>query len=136
MQVTCIVKGAAARKYPGYTYRRPIKAPIDMWQLDPERLHPAHEYPRSTNAPSAPTLQIDELADCVVGIGPRGVDGMALVQVRMRPNQFTAASVELPVCAFDVSHAFTLRHEWVDEALRRAFGAGSEEAQPDRTEES
>lgn len=129
MEMICTVRGPAASRHPAFTYRKPIRATIDIWQLDPERLHPANEYPRSVNPPSAPTLRIEELADCAVRLGRAGTDGLSLLQVVMQPNEFTAARKELLVCEFSVSNAFTLRHEYVDEALRRVFGAGSEEGQ-------
>lgn len=117
-----MVQGEAARLYAGYTYRKPVMVRVDAWQLDPERLHPAHEYPRSVNAPSQPNTQAVELADYSVRVGAAGDDGMSLVQVWMLPNEYTAAAEPLLVCDFKVAHALTLRHEYRDEALTRAFG--------------
>lgn len=121
MEFPGTVQGAAARKYAGYTYRKPVMARVDIWQLDPERLHPAHEYPRSVNPPSLPNTQAVELADYVVRLGPTGSDGMSPVQVLVLPNEYTAATEPLMVCEFKVAHARTLRHEYRDEALTRAF---------------
>ena len=115
------VQGDAARLYAGYTYRKPVMARVDAWQLDPERLHPAHEYPRSVNPPSQPNVQAVELADYVVRIGASSADGMSPVQVWMQPNDYTAAHKPLLVCEFKVAHALTLRHENRAEAERRAF---------------
>lgn len=117
------VKDEAARTFAGFTYRKPIIPPVDIWSLDPERLHPAHEYPRSVNPPSHPHTPYVELADYDVTIGSMGPDGMNPVQVWMLPNEFTAAMKPMQVCEFRVSNALTLRHEYVDEALKRAFEA-------------
>ena len=101
--------------------RKPAMARVDIWQLDPERLHPAHEYPRSVNPPSQPNTQTVDLADYVVRIGASGNDGMSPVQVWMRPNEYTAARQPLLVCEFKASNVLTLRHEYRAEAERRAF---------------
>lgn len=117
------VQGAAARKYAGYTYRKPVMARVDIWNCDPERLHPAHEYPRSVKRPSQPNMQTIELADYSVRIGAAGDDGMSPVQVWVLPNEYTAATKPLLVFEFQVAHAFKLRHKYLDEALTRAFEA-------------
>lgn len=122
MEFPGTVQGAAARKYAGYTYRKPVMARVDIWQLDPERLHPAHEYPRSVNPSSLPNTRAVELADYSVRVGATGDDGMSPVQVWVLPNEYTAATEPLIVCEFKVAHALTLRHEYRDEALTRAFG--------------
>lgn len=122
MEFSGTLRGAPARKYSGYGYRRPVQLPVDIWSLDPERLHPAHEYPRSVNPPSAPTLPTVDLVDYVVKIGAQKHDGMSPVQVWVKPNEYTFARKPLLVCEFHVSNAFTLRHEYCDEALVRAFG--------------
>ena len=116
------VIGQAARKYPGFTYRKPVPAKIDIWQLDPERAHPAHEFPRSVNPPSQPNTQASDLADYTVSIGAAGADGLSPVRVSMRPNQYTGATKPLTVLEFHVANAFELRREYVEEAERRAFG--------------
>lgn len=121
MEFQGTVQGAAARKYAGYTYRKPVKSSVDIWQLDPERLHPAHEYPRSVNPPSQPSTQFVELANYSVRVGATGNDGMSTVQVWMLPNKYTAATKPMKVCEFKAAHAFTLRHEYRDEALTRTF---------------
>lgn len=121
MEFTGTVQGEAARLYVGYTYLKPVMAFVDSWQLDPERLHLAHEYPRSVNQPSQPNMQVVELADYVVRFGAGGGDGMSPVQVWMQPNEYTAARKPLLVCDLQVSNALTLRHEYCAEAERRAF---------------
>ncbi len=121
MEYPGTVQGEAARLYAGYTYRKPVMARVDIWQLDPERLHPAHEYPRSVNPPSQPNTKTVDLADYVVRIGASGSDGMSPVQVWMQPNKYTAACKPLLVCEFQVAHALRLRHEYLAEAERRAF---------------
>ena len=121
MEFRGTVQGAAARKYAGYTYRKPVMARVDIWQLEPERLHPAHEYQRSFTPPSSPNTQTIELADYSVRIGAASNDGMSPVQVWVLPNEYTAATKPLLVCEFRVAHALTLRHEYRDEALTRAF---------------
>lgn len=123
MEFTGTVQGAAARKYAGFTYRKPVRAHVDVWQLDPERLHPAHEYPRSVNPPGQPNLQAVEVVNYSVRIGVLGIDGMSLVQVWVLPNEYTAATEPLMVCEFKVANALTLCHEYLDAALTRAFGS-------------
>ena len=51
------VQGAAARKHPEYMYLKPILVPLDIFQLDPERLRASDEYPRSVNPPSLPAIR-------------------------------------------------------------------------------
>lgn len=130
MEYPGTVQGEAARLYAGYTYRKPVMARVDIWQLDPERLHPAHEFPRSVNPPSQPNTQAVDLADYVVRIGACGNDGMSPVQVLMQPNEYTAASKPLLVCEFQVSNALALRHEYRAEAERRAFVKPNVRAKP------
>ena len=116
------VQGEAARLYACYTYRKPVMVPVDIWHLDPERLHPAHEYPRSVNPPSQPNMQTVELADYVVRFCASGNDGMSTVQVWMQPNDYTAARKPLMVCEFQVPNALTLRHEYRAEAGHAGIG--------------
>lgn len=116
------IQGAAARKHTGFSYRVPILSDVTMRQLDPERLNYADEYPRSVNPPSGPALQTKDVADFAVTIGAAGQDNMSAVQVWLRPNEYTAAKAKLLVCEFQATNALTLRHEYCDEALRRAFG--------------
>ena len=119
------VQGAAARKYAGFSYRVPVFADVTMRQLDPERLTYADEYPRSVNPPSSPSLQTVELANYVVKFGSTGSDGMCSVQVWLMPNKFTLAKAALMVCELQVANGFVLRHEYCDDALRRAFGVAA-----------
>jgi hypothetical protein len=121
MEYPGTVQGEAARLYAGYTYRKPVMVRVDAWQFDPERLHPAHEYPRSVSPPSQPNAQAVDLADYVVRVGSSGNDGMSPVQVWMQPNEYTAARKPLLVCEFQVAHALTLRHEYRTEAEWLAF---------------
>jgi hypothetical protein len=121
MEYPGTVHGEAARLYAGYTYRKPVMAPVDIWQIDPERLHPAHEYPRNVNPPSQPNTQTVDLADYVVRIGASGIDGMIPVQVWMQPNEHTSARKALLVCEFMALNALTLQHEYRAEAEQRAF---------------
>lgn len=91
------VQGAAARKYAGFTYRKPVLAHVDIWQLDPDRLHPAHEYPRCSSPPNQSNMKVLELADYTVEVSDAGSDGMSLVQVWMQPNKYTQANEPLLV---------------------------------------
>lgn len=119
------VQGAAARKYAGFTYLKPVLAHVDIWQLDPDRLHPAHEYPRSSSRPNQSNIRALELADYMVEVGDAGSDGMSLVQVWMQPNEYTKANEPLLVWEFAAENALTLCHEHLDEALRRVFGGAN-----------
>lgn len=121
MEYQGTVQGEAARRYAGYTYRKPVMAQVDIGQLYPERLHPAQEYPRSVNPPSPPNLQTVDLADYMVRIGASVNDSTTPVQVWMMPNEYTAARKPLLVCEFNASNVLTLRHEYRAEAEWRAF---------------
>ena len=121
MEFTGHVQGVAARRYAGFSYRVPVFAEVTMRQLDPERLNYADEYPRSVNPPSNPNLQTKDVADFVVKIGGADLDGMCSVQVWLKPNQYTQAKAPIQLCEFHAANALTLRHEYCDEALRRAF---------------
>lgn len=122
MEFIGTVQGEAAKRYAGFTYRKPVLAPVDAWNIDPDRLHPANEYPRFVSPPSAPNTRHVDLADYVVKIGDNSSNGMSRVQLWMRPNEYTTAKAEKLVLEFDASNAFTLRRVYHDEALRRAFG--------------
>lgn len=122
MEFSGTVQGAAAHRYGGFTYRKPVPARVDIWQLDPERLHPAHECPRSVNPPSQPSLQVVELADYVMKVGAAGGDGMSAVQVWMWPNEYTAAKSPFLVFEVAATPALASQCEWRHEVLARAFG--------------
>lgn len=69
VKITGSVRGEAARKYPGFTYRLPIMRRIDIWSVDPNRLHPTQEYPRSVNKPDQPYTQTIDVADYEIIVG-------------------------------------------------------------------
>lgn len=123
---TGTVQGAAAREYPEYRYLKPILVPLDIFQLDPERLRASDEYPRSVNRPSLPVLRAKELADYSVSVGPKDSAGMHLVRVTLEPNEHTAARkpkdvFEVWVSSPVVNMASYSRRTILDEVLRRAF---------------
>ena len=125
MHFTGTVQGAAARKFAGFTYRKPLQQPIDsVWTLDPERLNYADEYPRSVNPPSLPILKTVDLADYRVVFSGAGPDGMSTVTVEMLPNGYTASKVPVVVYTCKVAHPFTLRHENADLVLADVFRVG------------
>ena len=72
VKITGSVRGEAARKYPGFTYRLPIMRRIDIWSVDPNRLHPTQEYPRSVNKPDQPYTQTIDVADYEIIVGGAG----------------------------------------------------------------
>lgn len=52
------VTGDRARKFPEFIKVEPIWSDIEhVFHVDPERLHPAEPYPRSTNPPSESALR-------------------------------------------------------------------------------
>ena len=106
MQFSGNVKGEAARKYPGFSYLVPVRAPIDV---------------DGTSDPTDLPQHVD-CADYNVRIERVGTSNMHKVQVWMRPNQFTLAKKERLVCEFGALNGFVLRHECCDIALKRAFG--------------
>lgn len=89
MRLSWTVQGAAARKYAGVTYLKPVLTRVDIWQLDPDRLYPTHEYPRFPRPPSQPNTKIVELADYMVDVGDERINGMSTVQVWMMTNEHT-----------------------------------------------
>lgn len=123
MEFKGTVQGSSARRFAGFTYRKPILPRVDIFQLDPERLHPANEYPRSVNPPSQPDTQVVDLADYTVRIGSSGGDGLSPLQVWMQPNKYTQARAPMLVSEVKVANANIMAHEYRDESLRRVFGA-------------
>ena len=113
------VQGAAARLYVGYTYLEPVDEPVDIWHLDPDRLHWHSEYPRMVSKPSHPDLKVVELADYVVRFVASDGACMSLVQLWMQPNKDTTAREPLLVCELHVLDR--LRDVACTEAERRAF---------------
>jgi hypothetical protein len=89
MQFNGTVQGEAARKFPGFTYRHPVK-PMAMGirDMDPNRVYYDQEYPRYTKI-SQPNLQIVELANYSVRFSPRDDDGWTTISVWLKPNKFT-----------------------------------------------
>lgn len=122
MEFRGTVQGGAARKYAGFTYHKAIIYPITMHSVDPDRLYPMHEYPRFCPAPSQPDIRTIDLADYVVKFGHEDHGGMTSVEVWILPNEYTAAQAPVQVSRFHATNAFTLRHRYVDEALKMAFG--------------
>lgn len=116
------VQGAAARRYPEFTWRKPVLRPITtIWDLDPERLTAADPYPRSVNPPSAAPAPYVELVDYEVRIGSAQPTGLAPVSVWLVPNEYTQSKVPRCVLAFEAANAFVLRDTYIDEAVCRAF---------------
>ena len=89
MRLSWTVQGGAASKYAGFTYLKPMRTRVDIWQRDSDRLCPTHEYPRFPRPPSQPNTKIVELADYMVDVGDERINGMSTVQVWMMPNEYT-----------------------------------------------
>lgn len=123
--VSGTVQGAAARKYPEYLYLKPILVPLDIFQLDPERLRASDEYPRSVNPPSLPALPAKELADYCVTAGPEDAAGQCKVQVVLLPNEHTCAKKPKIIFQAWVSPLDTIqsatKDSLFDELVKRAF---------------
>lgn len=120
------VQGAAARKYPGHTYRKPILPPMDVRILDPGRWYPALEFPRDivkVNQEPCLHLQSTELADYMVRVGETDNTGAVLVEVWMMPNDHTAAREQRLALRFQVTHEvmIQLREKVLELALERVF---------------
>ncbi len=115
------IEGNTTKRYPDFSYRVPIFAPISVRQLDPERLNYMDEYPRSVNPPEKLILREKTVIDFVVRIGKRRVDGLSPVQVWLKPNKYTQSKAELMVFEYLVANALELRHEYYNEAIDRAF---------------
>jgi hypothetical protein len=94
---TGIVRGATARGLADYTYRKPVLACVDAWQIDPERLSLMHEYPRSVNKPSQTNTQTVELVDyCVTVILDLNSETLN-VRTWVTPNENTLAKTPLEI---------------------------------------
>jgi hypothetical protein len=123
---TGTVHGAAARKYIEYTYFKPDRVPLDIFQLDPDRLLAAYEYPRRVTRPSLPEFPMTALADYRVSVGRKDSSGTHLVRVTLEPNEHTAARTPKPVFEERVS-SYVFRRlaysqsSFVDELLHQAF---------------
>lgn len=119
------VQGAAARKHPEYMYLKPILVPLDIFQLDPERLRASDEYPRSVNPPSLQALPAKELADYCVTAGPEDAAGQCKVQVVLLPNEHTCAKKPKIIFQAWVSPLDTIQsastERLLDEIVKRAF---------------
>lgn len=122
MRLSGTVQGAAARKYAGFTYLKPVLARVDIWQLDPDRLYPTHVYPRFPRPPSQPNTKIVELADYMVDVGDERINGMSTVQVWMMPNEYPEKKKPLFAYELAVAIALTRSNAHIDEALTRVFG--------------
>ena len=125
MIVTGTVQGAAARRYPEYLYLKPVLVPLDIFQLDPERLRASDEYPRSVNPPSLQALPAKELADYCVTSGPEDAIGMCNVQVLLMPNEHTWAKnpkriFEIGVYRWGCFNSAS-EERLLDEIVKRAF---------------
>lgn len=122
MVVTGKVHGAAARKYYGYCYRKPVKTRLDSYSIDPARVDPLHEYPRSEGKPaySAECKTVD-LADYEAVIGPMNEKGESRLSITMLPNEYTDA--EIPAVVFEMTINGILPNSGfcIDEAMRRCF---------------
>lgn len=121
MEQQGIVHGEYAKKYHGYTYRKPIFPEVDIFVLDPYRINPTTEYPRIVDKPSATELKTIELADYLITVSPRQSDMWHEVKVFMMPNKYTQAKEKKIVCEFEVANAYVLTDLIFDEALKRAF---------------
>lgn len=123
--VSGTVQGAAARRYPEYLYLKPILVPLDIFQLDPERLRASDEYPRSVNPPSLQALPAKELVDFCVIAGQEDAIGMCNVQVLLMPNEHTWAKKPTKIFEIGVSRlgCFSSASEerLLDEIVKRAF---------------
>ena len=119
------VQGEAARKYPEYTYLKPILVPLDIFQLDPERLRASDEYPRSVNPPSLPAIRTKDLADYCVTAGPEDAAGQCKVEVVLLPNEHTCAKKPKSIFRVWVSPLDTIqsatKDTLLDEIVKRAF---------------
>lgn len=122
MIVTGKVQDRAARKFPTYCYRKPIKTRLDIYSVDPARFDPLHEYPRSEGKPtySAECKTVD-LADYEAVIGPMNEKGESRLSITMLPNEYTEA--EEPAVVFEMTINGILPNSvfCIDEALRRCF---------------
>jgi hypothetical protein len=122
MVVTGRVHGAAARKYAGYCYRKPIKTRLDIFSIDPARIDPLHEYPRIIEKPMYPAeCKTVDLADYEAFIGAMNEKGESQLTITMLPNEYTQAEVPLVVYEMTINGILPNSGFCIDEAMRRCF---------------
>ena len=122
MVVTGKVHGAAASKYAGYCYRKPIKTRPDIFSIDPARIDPLHEYPRIVEKPiHTANLKTVDLADYEAAIGAMNEKGESQLTITMLPNEYTQAEVPLVVYEMTIHGILPNSGFCIDEAMRRCF---------------
>ena len=121
MQFSGTVQGEAANKYQDFRYRKAIETKIDIWNIDPERIDPANEYPRYVNPPSLERLKTVDLADYEVKVESLQDDGTREVQVWMMPNKYTPAVQPRVVYSVAVAGTSIDIEQFVDYTLERVF---------------
>lgn len=118
--------GRAARRFPAYAYRVPVARPIEhVLDVDPWRLHPAREFPRSvpTPAQASPEIDAEDRCDFEVRIGVRGDDGAYPAEVWLVPSPYSQATAPLRVVSGTIAGGGPLRG-LADEFARIAFREG------------
>lgn len=122
MIVTGKVRDRSARKFQAYCYRKPIKTRLDIYSVDPARLDPLHEYPRSEGKPacSAECKTVD-LADYEAVIGPTNEKGESRLSITMLPNEYTEAEESAVVFEMTINGILPNSGFCIDEAIRCCF---------------
>ena len=115
--------GADARRFPSHAYRVPIARPIEsIMDVDPDRLHPAREYPRSVPSPAqaAPSIEAEDVLDFEVRAGACRADGSRAFEVWLVPSPYSRDRNPWRIAALTFAGGVPLRAA-AEEAARRAF---------------
>jgi hypothetical protein len=118
-----------AHRFPDYTYKQAVHAPIDLWSVDPARLNPCEQFPRSDNPIRIRPLPYVDLIDYCLKISEDDVAmrlGTGVAQVWLQPNKYTAAREEKKVWECTVGSSLYLfpadiYDKWIDWLVSRAF---------------
>jgi hypothetical protein len=117
-----------AHRFPDYTYKQVVYAPIDLWSVDPARLNPCEQFPRSDNPIRIRPLPYVDLIDYCLKISEDDAMrlGSGVAQVWLQPNEYTAAREEKKVWECTVGSSLYLfpadiYDKWIDWLVGRAF---------------
>lgn len=124
MRITGCVQGEYARRYSGFTYRLPIVAPVDIWTVDPDRLHPTQEYPRFVSKPCEPAMRTVDRADFEIVVSAPDPTGWRQAELWMLPHKtYTDAKTRQLVFSVAVGGVDWTASSLEDFVMTRAFSA-------------
>lgn len=115
------VQGAAAEKYPEFSYRVPVINKVDShFVYEFQRLYVDKEYPCYTKPPSCATAEAVKLLNYQV-VCETSKQGFDIVEVWLLCNEYTLAKQNRLVHSFNVTNVLLHDRHYIDEALRKVF---------------